>query len=34
MRNVAYIGKVIEISPIPEADRIVTLRVVCGEGGI
>ena len=31
--QLAYIGKVIEISPIEGADRIESLTVVCGKGG-
>lgn len=33
MPKLAYIGRVQEIYPIPDADRIESLEVVCGEGG-
>ena len=33
MPNLAYIGQVTTIYPIPEADRIESLEVVCGQGG-
>jgi len=33
MNGLVYIGKVIEIVPIPEADQIVQAIVVCGAGG-
>lgn len=32
-RKVAYIGKIIDIQPIPKADFIVSAVVVCGVGG-
>ncbi|QLQ04747.1 MAG: hypothetical protein HZY76_00635 [Anaerolineae bacterium] len=31
--GLAYIGQVAQIYPIPEADRIESLEVVCGPGG-
>lgn len=31
--SLVYIGKVVEINPIPGADRIESLEVVCGKGG-
>lgn len=31
--GLAYIGQVVQIYPIPEADRIESLEVVCGPGG-
>ncbi len=33
MPNLVYVGRVQTIYPIPEADRIESLEVVCGEGG-
>ena len=33
MPNLAYLGQVITIYPIPGADRIESLEVVCGNGG-
>ena len=31
--GMAWVGKVLEISPIPDADRIQRAEVVCGKGG-
>jgi len=31
--GLAYIGKIIEINPIPDRDRVVQVTAVCGEGG-
>jgi RNA ligase (TIGR02306 family) len=33
MKNLAYIGKIIKINPIKDADKIVQAEVVCGQGG-
>ena len=33
MPNLAYLGQVTTIYPIPEADLIESLEVVCGKGG-
>ena len=33
MPNLAYVGQVTTIYPIPEADRIESLEVMCGKGG-
>lgn len=33
MTNLAYIGKIVAISPIPAAERIELAEVVCGKGG-
>jgi len=31
--DLAYLGQVIHVYPIPDADRIESLEVVCGKGG-
>ena len=31
--NVAYIGQIIDLQPIPNRDRIVAATVICGKGG-
>ncbi len=31
--GLVYVGKIINIEPIPTADFIVSATVVCGEGG-
>jgi len=33
MQGLAFIGKIMDISPIPDADKIVSTTVVCGNGG-
>lgn len=33
MQGLVYIGKILSLSPIPEADRIEAAIVVCGKGG-
>lgn len=33
MAGLVYIGKIVEINPIPDADRIESAIVVCGKGG-
>ncbi len=33
MSGLVYVGKIIELSPIPNADFIVSATVICGEGG-
>lgn len=31
--NLAYIGQILTVSSIPEADRIQAVEVFCGDGG-
>ena len=33
MTGLVYIGKIVELNPIPDANRIVSATVVCGQGG-
>jgi RNA ligase (TIGR02306 family) len=33
MPGLAFIGKIVSIEPIPDADKIVSVTVVCGSGG-
>lgn len=33
MRANSYVGKILSVSPIPDADRIEAVEVVCGKGG-
>ena len=33
MKNLVYIGKIIEVKPIPDADRIESATAICGPGG-